>query len=300
MKHVQQRPAGHLAPRRQQNWDWRAAGNFVCGGAGGGLLFVAALAHLAGAEVRHLIGAGLLLVGTGLFCVWLEIGRPWRALNVFRHLRTSWMTREASVAPLLFISGALAVAGLHPALPLLTGLCGLAFLYSQARILAADKGIPAWRHPRCAAVVVATGLAEGAGLLAFAVPLLPARLLPAAALVLILALLARLWLWKRYLAGLEADGAPLGSLQALSAIERRFVLFGHLVPAASAIAAAIGVPGATAACILAGLMAVGGGWLFKYTLVRRAAFTQGIALKHLPVRGRGTPGPAVKPGWSGR
>ena len=35
------------------------------------------------------------------------------------------------------------------------------------------------------------------------------------------------------------------------------------------------------------------------TLVRRAAFTQGFALPHLPVRGRGTAGPAVKPGWGG-
>ena len=62
----------------------------------------------------------------------------------------------------------------------------------------------------------------------------------------------------------EIAREDLGSVGRLLAIlgrasERRFVLFGHLVPAASAIAAAIGVPGATAACILAGLMAVGGG-----------------------------------------
>jgi phenylacetyl-CoA:acceptor oxidoreductase subunit 2 len=35
----------------------------------------------------------------------------------------------------------------------------------------------------------------------------------------------------------------------------------------------------------------------KYTLVRRAAFTQGLSIKHLPTRGRGISGPQVKPGW---
>jgi phenylacetyl-CoA:acceptor oxidoreductase subunit 2 len=48
---------------------------------------------------------------------------------------------------------------------------------------------------------------------------------------------------------------------------------------------------------LAGLMALGGGWALKFTLVARAAYNQGFALKKLPVRGQGTPGPGVKPGW---
>ena len=31
------------APWRQTNWDWRAAGNFIFGGAGGGLIVFTAL-----------------------------------------------------------------------------------------------------------------------------------------------------------------------------------------------------------------------------------------------------------------
>ena len=37
-------------------------------------------------------------IGAGLTCVWLEIGRPLRAINVFFHPQTSWMTREGIVA----------------------------------------------------------------------------------------------------------------------------------------------------------------------------------------------------------
>src|ERR1039458_10170488 len=96
-------------PRQQSNWDARAAANFICGGAGGGLLFATALASGRGDDLRPLVVVALALVGIGLLAVWLEIGRPWRALNVYLHAATSWMTREAMMAPLLFASGAAAV-----------------------------------------------------------------------------------------------------------------------------------------------------------------------------------------------
>jgi len=198
---------GQPGPRLQQHWDWRAAANFICGGSGSGLVFFAALAGLAGVDVRAQMAAGLALAAAGLLCVWLEIGRPWRALNVFRHLRTSWMTREAAVALLLFGSGTLAVASSHPAAQALAGLCGLAFVYSQARILTADKGIPAWRHARCAPLMLLTGVAEGAGLIAAT---LPGELHAVAGMVIALAVLARLLLWRRYLDGLRELRRPGG------------------------------------------------------------------------------------------
>jgi phenylacetyl-CoA:acceptor oxidoreductase subunit 2 len=97
--------------------------------------------------IRAAILLGLVLIGGGLTCVWFEIGRPWRALNVYRHFGSSWMTREAFVALVLFPVGALALLTLQPQLVMLSGILGLVFLYSQARILAANKGIPTWRHP---------------------------------------------------------------------------------------------------------------------------------------------------------
>ncbi|HRQ57420.1 MAG TPA: dimethyl sulfoxide reductase anchor subunit [Azoarcus taiwanensis] len=277
---------GQPAPRLQQHWDWRAAANFICGGSGGALVLFAGFAGLTGVEVRPQLAAGLILVAFGLLCVWLEIGRPWRALNVFRHIRTSWMTREASVALVLFGAGALALFTAHPAALVLAGLCGLAFVYAQARILAADKGIPAWRHPRCAPLVFATGLAEGAGLIAAT---LAGGLQAVAALVLVSAIAVRLHLWRRYLDGLHTDRAPAASLQAFGAISCRLVNAGHIVPAALALiglAALLGgLPGAGFAVGAAGLLTVAAGWLFKYYLIRRAAFTQGVTLKHHPVRG---------------
>lgn len=295
------RPGDRVGPRQQHNWDWRAASNFIAGGTGGGLLAFAAFASLWGTDVRALLVAGMALIGIGLTCVWFEIGKPWRALNVYRHLATSWMTREAAVAPFVFGSGVLALATGQSLFVLLTGIFGACFVYAQARILAADKGIPAWRHPRCMPLVAATGFAEGASLLAVAVPFVIPQVagqIAVAAGVLAL-LLVRVLLWRNYLRGLRGDGAPEGSLRALSAIDGQFLKYGNLLPAVLLLVGVLGAPLAGAALVLAGLAAVASGWLVKYTLVRRAAYTQGFALPHLPVRGRGTAGPAVKPGWGG-
>lgn len=293
------RPGERIAPKQQQNWDWRAASNFVFGGSGGGLLLFAVIALLLGADVRLPVFVGMALIGIGLTCVWFEIGRPWRALNVYRHLATSWMTREAAVAPLLFACGVLYLVGAGSLFAGLAGLLGLVFVYSQARILGADKGIPAWRHPRCRPLVVATGLAEGAGLLAAVTPWLLPSATRTVAILFGALLVARLVLWKRYTAGLRADGAPDGSLNALAAIDPRFVAIGNALPLLFAAAGAVGA--AELLLPAAGLCAVGGGWWLKATLVRRAAFTQGFALKHLPVRGRASPavGSVTKPGWGG-
>jgi phenylacetyl-CoA:acceptor oxidoreductase subunit 2 len=261
------------------------------------LLAFAAAAHLAGMDVAVSVTLGIALIAAGLTCVWLEIGRPWRALNVVRHLGRSWMSFEASVAPLLFVSGALALATGAGALIVLTGALGALFLYSQARILAADKGIPAWRHPRCLPLVVATGFAEGAGVLAARWPLLATKGFAAVASSVVALLLIRAFLWKRYLVGLRVDRAPGGSVQALNAIERRLVLLGHLVPAVLLAAAAL-VPAFGAALMIAGgLLSAYGGWMLKYSLIRRAAFSQGFVLKHLPVRGRAA-AQTVGTGWS--
>lgn len=285
------------APKPQKNWDWRAASNFIAGGAGGALLFFASIGGFEPAPTRMAILLALILIGCGLTCVWLEIGRPLRALNVYRHVATSWMTREAFVALAVFATGGLAWLMFQPVLAWLAGAAGLAFLYSQARILAANKGIPAWRHPRSVPLMVATGLLEGAGFLACVAFLSGAAIGFWHAAVLLALIATRAFIWKSYLAGLTADGAPEGALRVLNGIVPRLSLFGHTLPGLAVAATLVGMPGRDIWIFAAALLVVASGWFLKYTLVRRAAFTQGLAMMRMPVRGGGPSGPAVKPGW---
>ncbi|MCM2308468.1 MAG: dimethyl sulfoxide reductase anchor subunit [Sulfuritalea sp.] len=301
MKNPILRAANLASPKQQRNWDWRAACNFIAGGAGGGLLLLTSLAvSLAGPApevTRSAILLGLMLIGGGLTCVWFEIGRPWRALNVYRHFSTSWMTREAVVALTVFATGGLALLTGASMLVVLAGLLGLAFLYSQARILAANKGIPAWRHPASIPLMVVTGLAEGAGFLAGITSVTATGSGSAVLLALLVLIAGRAWFWKSYLNGLIADGAPDAALRVLDTLSPRLLLIGHALPALAVIAALAGMPGRAALVLAAGILTVGGGWLLKYTLVRRAAYTQGLSLLRLPVRGNGPAGPVAKPGW---
>ena len=273
-------------PWQQLHWDARAAGNFIGGGAGSGLLVFAFMADVAGTLRSALVLLALSLVGAGLLCVWAEIGRPLRAINVLINPRTSWMTREAMVAPLVFGSGAALLGGWPAAWPLLA-VAALAFLYCQSRILQAAKGIPAWREPLTVPLILFTGLAEGAGLYWIVAPWWGGSSPIAGAWLAFGVLLALRFavgaLWYRRLAG----QLPRRSLAAVNRA-------GHVFNGGTLLALAItlGVwltplgPGWIAPLqALAGALAVLGGAGFKFQLVTRAAFNQGFALPHLPVRG---------------
>lgn len=281
-------------PRRQASWDWRAACNFIAGGAGGGLLVVGALTGAAPRPTALLGGA---LIGFGLACVWLEIGRPWRALNVFFHSRTSWMTREAIAAVLVYAFGAGAVLLGSPLLLGAMALAAAGFVYCQARMLSAARGIPAWREPRAVPLVLATSLTEGAGLallLSFAL----ARTVPASAAWILFGLLAARWLsWRLYAARLGAGAVPAKALAAAKELDRPFSLVFHVVPALLILAGTVLQEGAGAAILGAALLALAGGWQLKFSLITRMALTQGVALPITPVRGSGVGGTGTKPGW---
>ena len=269
--------------RLQPHWDWRAAGNFICGGAGAGLAFFGSLCAPAGL-VAPLVLAGLGLVGLGLFFVWLEIGRPLRAINVFAHLRTSWMSREAVAAILLFLVGAGLVAGVRWRVGP-TAVAAALFLYCQARILGAARGIPTWRHPLTVPLVVLTGLTEGMGLFWLlgawtSPPLLQA--VPFAVLLLARGLLGRLWRLR------VGEQASVPALRAIDRIAPAMRWLGLAAPLALlALAATVSTLPALAATLLAlaGLLATATGWVFKFTLVTRTAYQHGYSLPRMPVRG---------------
>lgn len=144
----------------QKHWDVRAALNFMLGGSGAGLMIWTALLEVGS---PYPVALSLALVGAGLLSVWLEIGRKLRAAHVFFNPFTSWMTRESFAALALFILGGAALV--YPELRIGAAIMAGAFLYSQARILRAAKGIPAWRTPLVVPLIVLSGLAEGAALL---------------------------------------------------------------------------------------------------------------------------------------
>lgn len=272
-------------PWQQQHWDWRAAGNFIGGGAGCGLILCTVLGGTTGSLRLVLVLLAVAMIGTGLLCVWAEIGRPLRALNVFFNPYTSWMSREAAVAPPLMVAAALALLGLDAAAPLLAALAA-AFLYCQARILQAAKGIAAWREPLTVPLLASTGLAEGAGLYLAVQALAGSAGSPE--LLIFGALLGLRFviglLWYRRLSRVLAR-APL------AAVNRAGHAFnaGSLLPLAVVLvllwAAPVPAVLQTALIVGAGLLAALGGALFKFMLITRAGFNQGFALSHLPVRG---------------
>lgn len=282
------------APRLQQSWDWRAACNFMLGGAGSGLvayalLTLTLLAPSQRATAGVLVVVGLALVGTGLLCVWLEIGRPRRFLHVFLNPRRSWMSREAMVAVALFpvtLAGAFGVGAARVPAIVLAIVLAAAFLYCQSRIVQRARAIPTWREPLVVPLIVATGLAEGAGLFLVAAPRLGEGS-HAPALALGGLVLVRYAAWHFYRRRLTRSAAPA----ALAALDRAGVHLryaGTLAPlllvVALAARAATGVTAAVAAA-LAGVLAAAAGLWLKWVLVRRAAFHQGFTLPHWPVRG---------------
>lgn len=249
----------------QTMWDARAAINFMLGGAGTGLL---ASSVLLTEKSDYAIVLSLALIAAGLGAVWLEIGRKLRAIHVFFNPFTSWMTREAFAAVLLFALSLLSFFFENQILVYAAALAALAFLYCQARILFGAKGIPTWRAPEVVPLIVTTGLAEGLGL---------ALLFSSQSHVLVLfslAVAARVLAWIRYRsavkspAALQSAGTVLVRLGTVAALA--IALLAYFIPLLAP---------------LAGLAALAAGWNFKFRLVTRAAIRQGFTLPHLPIRG---------------
>lgn len=271
----------------QTSWDWRAAGNFICGGAGASLLALTVLVGYPAQADGWLLLASLLLIGGGLTFVWTEIGRPWRAFNVLFHPQTSWMTREAWVAALIVaLAGAAAATGIAT-LSHAAGLAGLLFLYCQGRILRAARGIPAWRAPAVLPLIMSTGLVEGMSLL-IVVETARQHVTTAMIASLLALVVLRAAVWGYYRGHLLASDAPPSTRRVLQGIHRVLLGAGTLLPLASCtlgLSASAGSTAATAATMVAAGAAGVAGWHLKLLLITRAAQVQGYALGNKLRRG---------------
>jgi phenylacetyl-CoA:acceptor oxidoreductase subunit 2 len=285
-----------VAPWHQQHWDWKAAGNFICGGAGSGLFVFAAIAQFFGKARFSLGWVALGLVALGLFLVLLKIGRPSRFIHVLRQPQRSWMTREAWVA-ILFFPCAAAATWLRSSTGMIaTAVLALCYLFSQAMILRECKGIPAWRTPHIVPLIVTTGPAEGAGIYLAAMEAAPSAGM-AAMIALVLSLL-RAWSWAVYFRDLRRTGAPAQAIAVLERFQPWFLGFGVALPTALIIIGWI-APNALVFAA-AGICIAGAGAALKLILVTRSGYNQGFALAHIPARGAEAAAVSfgeVKPGW---
>ncbi len=279
----------------QTHWDWRAAGNFVFGGAGGALVAIITLAEGGYPPALPIGLTALVLVGLGLFLVWLEIGRPWRALHVFFHPQTSWMSREASVATMLFPITLAALWLDSSALFSVAAVLGALFLYCQARILHASRGIPAWRENAIVPLVMATGLTEGIALLMILFAFLGG---PATSLVnaFILLIVLRSWAYYSWRSSLELAQAPAATINRVAALRVPFLLWGNVIPVALVLAGVFFWRWPLLEVSAA--LALAGGWYLKFVIVTGAAQVQGYGVGRLqkgrpvlrnPVRRGGDP-----------
>jgi phenylacetyl-CoA:acceptor oxidoreductase subunit 1 len=300
-------PASPLVGERQTFWDFRAAMNFILGGMGSGLAVLAVLLYFTERLPQPLLldlvaGAGVLMA-TGLFFVFMEIGRKRRFLYVLLRPQSSWMTRETYCVAVFYPALLLDLWRPQPWLHAVIAAAALGFLISQARILYAGRGIPAWRAPLIPWLICSSSLLEGAGLLAlgqFFYTRPPYLHSDAAALADLLAIVTGV-LWIAYRLTARRKGIPPLARRQINRISPFVTVIGHALPliafALLAQPAAAGYS-VTTLLLVAGAGAVLGGTAWKFTVITRAAFQQGFAMPWLPRRGSGTRAAPFRDGFS--
>jgi phenylacetyl-CoA:acceptor oxidoreductase 26-kDa subunit len=160
-----------IAPKRQKNWGWPAALNFILGGAGaGGFILGSIFLCLAGNEgidetkIRVFMNLTMFaLVCVGFSALALEAGKPAHSYFLLRGFRNSWISRE-TFAFFIFVFSAI-FSILIPGI-LIQGvavLAALALMVSQGFILLKSMGVPAWHNPIVTVLIMSSGLSSGAG-----------------------------------------------------------------------------------------------------------------------------------------
>ncbi len=271
-------------PRLQKFWDIRAACNFIGGGTGSGLLFIASVLIFMGKMYPAVIVTGMVFVSFGLIMVFWEIGKPWRSINVFFHPQTSWMTREGILVIPMFLSAGLLLFNFSVSIGYIAaafmGISALAFIYCQVRILHAARGIPSWCSPALKPYMFTTSLVEAMAVVVCIGPGIEKGLWG----TLIVLLLLRVVFWKIYTNRLYKDGAPDASCRVLDSMQTT-ILISHITALALLMAALLrDIPQLS---IFAGIILAIIGWYIKVVLITKAAQTRGFAIPRTPVRGKG-------------
>lgn len=297
-------PENSLVGQRQTFWDLRAAMNFIMGGMSSGLAVMAFPALLygrawgdwlfsplgiGGLQLMYVVaGVGIAI---GLFFVFMEIGRKARFMYVLRRPWSSWMTRETYAVALFYPALLADLIWPTMALHLLVAIAAGAFLYCQAWILHAGKGVPAWRVPMMPWMLIGTGVYEGLGILAIFVLVFSSTAHTAVFASVGLAILAvvNAVLWRVYVGSAKKRGIGPLARRDLASITPYLHGAGHVLPFVCAVAGPfMGSTGGWFSLLgLGGLAAVAGGALWKLTVITRACHQQGFAVPKMPQRGSG-------------
>ena len=132
-----------------------------------------------------------------------------------------------------------------------------------------------------------TGLLEGVGLLGIASGLASWRFEASMAFIstwgAILALLNAL-IWQRYFAYSKRNGLPPLARAELQRLTPALRLVGHLTPL---VLFALATAFSESLLAIAGVGAVAGGVMWKFTVITRACHQQGFAMPKMPQRGSG-------------
>ncbi len=293
-------PASPLAGNVQAFWDWRAAMNWIFGGISSGFLVWLWLFSLGGWIEPSLHGRlnflGGVVMAVGLFFVFLKIGRKERFWRAVARPQTSWMTRELYV---VVIFGAAVLAGLvwpGPAVFAVAGLGAFAFLICQAMILWRARGIPAWRHPVMPAMIVASGLLEGAGFCALVlfganwIGIASSHALGPIAIAGATTAATMFVLWRVYLATAVREGVGPRSRHVLNEIDRFLVPIGQVGPfLLFEVGYLLGDSNAAQFAVVGGgMLAIAGGAFWKFGVITAASHQQGFAMAKQPRRGSGS------------
>jgi len=290
---VMSNQANALVGERQTFWDMRAAMNFIMGGIGSGTVVMAYFLSFFmyfddQALVNINIGAGVIMA-VGLFFVWLKIGRKLRAAFAILRPQTSWMSREIYAVGVFYLAVFADFFQPSPIFHNLAALGAIGFLYCQARILHAGKGIPTWRVDQMPMMLVATGLLEGTALLTiifwqWGEFLPPADLIPILGILLVL---LNAYLWRSYVRNAKEWGIGPIDRRILGVITPKLHVIGHLLPLILFVVLLVNSEAPVWVADIAGFLTIAGGVLWKAVVITRACHQQGYALAMFPQRGSG-------------
>jgi DMSO reductase anchor subunit len=204
-------------------------------GLGYGLAAVLGLGLLDPAALATRIAwvVALALIAGGLSSSTLHLGNPQRAWRAFSQWRSSWLSREGVMAvvtfvPLVVSAWLSVIEGRYLPLPGLVGsaLC-LGTVFCTAMIYASLKSVQAWATPLTPLCYLLFSVASGFAAASFFASggAGDTRLLPIAAVLLVLAAWLAKWFWRRRMRDMQPLSSPetatgLGAIGRVRLLER--------------------------------------------------------------------------------